>query len=47
MKANLREIHAALLGRDDPELGAEHPLYLVGLDSAGNLVGLKTAVIWT
>ncbi|MDI1437303.1 nuclease [Polyangium sorediatum] len=47
MKANLREITAAILGRDDPEFGAEHPLYLVGLDAAGNLVGLKTAVIWT
>jgi len=47
MKANLREINAAVLGRDDPELGAEHPLYIVGIDAAGNLVGLKTAVIWT
>lgn len=47
MKANLREIKAAILGRDDPEFSAEHPLYIVGLDSAGNLVGLKTAVIWT
>ncbi|WP_225408442.1 nuclease A inhibitor family protein [Stigmatella hybrida] len=47
MKAHLRGIHAALLGRDNPELGAEHPLYIVGTDSAGNLVGLKTGVIWT
>jgi Nuclease A inhibitor-like protein len=47
MKANLREICAVVTGRDDPELGAEHPTYIVGIDSAGNLVGLKTAVIWT
>lgn len=47
MRANLRQISAAILGRDDPELGAEHPTYFVGIDSAGNLVGLKTAVIWT
>lgn len=47
MKANLREISAVVTGRDDPELGAEHPTYIVGIDSAGNLVGLKSAVIWT
>ncbi|MDC0712587.1 nuclease [Stigmatella sp. ncwal1] len=47
MKAHLREVHAAILGRDDPELGAEHPLYIVGIDSTGNLVGLKTGVVWT
>lgn len=47
MRANLREISAVVTGRDDPALGAEHPTYIVGIDSAGNLVGLKTAVIWT
>lgn len=47
MKANLREIHAVLLGPYDPEYSAEYPLYLVGLDASGNLVGLRTAVIWT
>ncbi|ADO75191.1 hypothetical protein [Stigmatella aurantiaca] len=47
MKTHLRELHAAILGRDDPELGSEHPLYIVGIDSAGNLVGLKTGVVWT
>ena len=47
MKTHLRELHAAVIGRDDPEMGGEHPLYIVGLDSAGNLVGLKTGVVWT
>ena len=48
MKANLRDIHAAVLGRNDPELvGSNHPLYIVGLDSAGVLMGLKTFVVWT
>jgi hypothetical protein len=47
MKANLREISAVLLGSYDPEQGAEYPVYIVGIDTAGNLVGLKSAVIWT
>lgn len=51
MKTNLREIKAVVLGRDsggdDEEVSAEHPAYVVGIDAAGNLVGLKSAVIWT
>jgi hypothetical protein len=47
MKANLREISAVLLGPYDPEQDAEYPVYIVGLDAAGNLVGLKSAAIWT
>ena len=47
MKANLREISAVLLGSYDPEQGAEYPVYIVGIDAAGNLVGVKSAVIWT
>jgi hypothetical protein len=47
MKANLREISAVLLGSYEPEQGAEYPVYIVGIDAAGNLVGLKSAVIWT
>lgn len=47
MKANLREISAAVLGPWDPEQGAEYPAYIVGIDAAGNLVWLKSAVIWT
>lgn len=47
MKTHLREPHAAIIGRDDPALGAEHPFYVVGIDAAGNLVGLKSAVVWT
>ncbi len=48
MKTHLRDVHAVILGRNDPELvGSNHPLYIVGLDSAGSLMGLKTYVIWT
>jgi hypothetical protein len=47
MKANLREISAAVLGPYDPELSAEYPVYIVGIDAAGNLVGLRSAAIWT
>ncbi|KYG05108.1 nuclease [Sorangium cellulosum] len=47
MRANLREISAALLGPYDPEQDAEYPVYIVGIDAAGNLVGLKSAAIWT
>lgn len=47
MRANLRDMHAVLLGPYDPEQGAEYPVYIVGIDTAGNLVGLKSAVIWT
>jgi hypothetical protein len=45
--ANLREISVVLLGSYDPEQGAEYPVYIVGIDADGNLVGLKSAVIWT
>ena len=41
------EIRAVLLGSYDPELGAEYPVYIVGIDAAGNLVGLKSAAVWT
>lgn len=47
MKAHLRELSAIVLGSDDPALGAEHPLYIVGIDASGNLAGIKSAVIWT
>ena len=47
MKSHLREIHAAVLGKDSDEEPVDHPVYIVGLDSAGNLAGLKTRVIWT
>jgi hypothetical protein len=48
MKTQLRDTHAVILGRNDPELvGSNHPLYIVGLDSSGSLLGLKTYVVWT
>ena len=47
MKANLREIKALVLGKDGEEMLVSHPAYVVGIDAAGNLVGLKSAVIWT
>ena len=47
MKANLREISATVLGPYDPDHGAEYPVYIVGIEAAGNLVGLKSAAIWT
>lgn len=47
MKANLRDISAVVLGPYDPEQGAEYPVYIVGIDAAGDLVGLKSAVVWT
>ncbi len=49
LRTHLRDIAVALLGADDMERypSAEHPLYVVGIDAAGNLVGLKSAVIWT
>jgi hypothetical protein len=39
----------ALIGSSDPDKyrDAQHPLYVVGIDAANNLVGLKSAVIWT
>ena len=46
-KANLREISATVLGPYNEELDAEYPVYIVGIDAAGNLVGLKSAAIWT
>jgi len=49
LKTHLRSIAVALIGSGDPERysSAEHPLYVVGIDAAGNLVGLKSSVTWT
>jgi hypothetical protein len=53
MKAQLRDIAVALIGSGNPEdypglhYDAQHPLYVVGIDADGNLVGLKSAVVWT
>lgn len=48
MKEQLRELHAVIIGRDAGyDTQWEHGLYIVGLDAAGNLAGLKTHVVWT
>ena len=44
MKANLREISVVLLGPYDDNI-VEYPVYIVGIDAAGNLVGVKTVLI--
>jgi hypothetical protein len=48
MKTHLREIHAAIVGKDDGyDTQWEILVYIVGLDAKGNIVGLKTGVVWT
>jgi hypothetical protein len=48
MKTHLRALTAAVIGRDDTELvDVAHPAYVVGIDANGDLVGLKSSVIWT
>jgi hypothetical protein len=48
MKTHLREVHAALVGQDAGYGRTwEIQVYIVGLDAKGNLVGLKTGVVWT
>jgi len=47
MKTHLRALTVAVIGRDDPALGAVHPAYVVGIDADGDLVGLKSGVVWT
>lgn len=48
MRANLRDIHVIIVGRDDPSLvDPAHPVYWVGLTYNGDIVGLQSLVIWT
>jgi hypothetical protein len=46
LKANLRDISTVLLGPYDDDI-VEYPAYVVGIDAAGNLVGLKSVAIRT
>ncbi len=45
MEATLRDVHLAILGAGGDF--SSHPTFWVGIDRAGNLVGLETETIWT
>jgi len=48
MRNDLNAISIFVLGEDNhPALESEHPVYVVGISSEGDLVGLKSIVIWT
>lgn len=47
LKAHLYDLTIIILGEDDPELDPIHPVYIVGLNRKGNIVGLKSKVVWT
>ncbi|MEM9986835.1 MAG: nuclease A inhibitor family protein, partial [Bacteroidota bacterium] len=47
LKAHLYDLSVIVLGEDDPSLDPVHPVYIVGLNRKGNLVGLKSQVVWT
>ena len=47
MKAHLYDLVVIILGEDEPELNPAHPVYVVGLTRKGNIVGLKSQVVWT
>lgn len=43
---SLKDARAFVLG-EDGTTGPVHPTYIVGLDPNGQLVGIKTGVVWT
>lgn len=44
----LQDVRVLVVGKDGaPNVGANHPTYLVGAAADGSIVGLKTGVIWT
>jgi hypothetical protein len=47
MVNNLRQHIIVVQGEDNSSVGAEHPVYVVGLAGDGSLVGFKSTVIWT
>ena len=47
MKSCLKDIHVAIVGRDEYPVNPEHPAYWVGVGPDGDLVGFKSSVIWT
>ncbi|MBU6340171.1 MAG: hypothetical protein KGS48_01645 [Bacteroidetes bacterium] len=47
MSHNLRQLIIVVQGKDDYSVGAEHPVYVIGLANDGSLVGFKSTVIWT
>lgn len=47
MVKNLRQHIIVVQGEDNSAVGAEHPVYVVGIADDGSLVGFKSAVIWT
>ncbi len=47
LKAHLYDLSVIVLGEDDPSLDPVHPVYIVGLNRKGNLVGLRSQVVWT
>ena len=48
MQVNLQQHTLIVLGKDyDENVGAEHPVYVVGVADDGSLVGFKSKVIWT
>ncbi len=47
MVKNLRQHILVVQGEDNSSIGAEHPVYVVGLADDGSLVGFKSIVIWT
>lgn len=47
LKAHLYDLTVIILGEDDPSLDPVHPVYVVGLNRRGNIVGLRSQVVWT
>jgi hypothetical protein len=47
MKTNLKDLSIAIVGRDESTVDSEHPAYWVGIGPDGDIVGFKSAVVWT
>ena len=48
MNAHLSQLTVIVLGEDyHPDVSAEHPTYVVGIGSDGDLAGFRSIVVWT
>lgn len=45
---HLDQLKLVVLGEDvEPKVSSQHPVYVVGLDSNGNIAGFQSMVVWT
>lgn len=47
LRTSLDDLVLVVVGADLPEVDPLHPVYVLGRDIEGNLVGLRSSVVWT